>query len=242
MINTPLETLAKDFKYYASSLAEMWLNLMLKRQYQEAGQLCINFIESYSFGFKGRSFEIDEEEYNDLLILLIFFKGLHEYVQLCQITEDKNWHEENEVVEHVWLKLCDCRERLEFSSKYCQGEAIERVFYDLDGLEKFFQDTFGNGSYFSPGMVADTSLCNICHQDCRACSHLAGRLYGGKICFYQPVNPIFNHVAIVKIPKDPRCRIWHWHIKDNEDESIVIKDACILTSSRVDDFLQDYES
>lgn len=90
--------------------------------------------------------------------------------------------------------------------------------------------------------MADTSLCNICNQDCRACSHIAGRLYNGKICSYQPVNPQPNHVAYVKIPKDLRCRVWSWQIKDNEDGSIRIDDACILTSFSVDDFLQDSET
>ncbi len=231
-----------DFKSHASALAEAWLILMQKTQYHEARRICIDFIEKYGSAFKVRALEIDEDEYNKLLILLIFFKSLHEYVQLCQITTDRNWHENNTTVEQVWIKLCDCRERLQFSSQYCQCEATNRVLSDLDGLDEFFRDVFGNGSYLSPGIVADASLCNICNQDCRACSHIAGRLYSGKICSYQPINPQLNHVAVVKIPKDLRCRIWSWQIKDNEDGSIRIDDACILTSFSVDNFLQDSEA
>jgi hypothetical protein len=154
---------------------------MKKKQYHEAAQLCIDFLENYSSAFKSRTLEIDEDDYNKLLILLIFFKGLHEYVQLCQITNDRNWHEDHTTVENVWVKLCDCRERLQFSSQYYQGEVIDRVFSNLDGLEEFFRDVFRDGSYFSPGIIADASLCNICNQDCRACSHVAGRLYNGVV-------------------------------------------------------------
>ncbi|MGE5659773.1 MAG: hypothetical protein ACM37W_24540 [Actinomycetota bacterium] len=228
-----------DFKSYVSSLAEEWLRLMQKKLYHEASQLCINFLENYGSAFKVRTLKIDEDEYNKLLVLLVFFKSLHEYVQLCQITNNRNWSKDNSTVEKVWIKLCDCRERLQFSSQYCQGEAIDQVLSNLDSLEEFFRDVFGSGYYLSPGIVADPSLCNICNQDCRACSHIAGRMYTGKICSYQPVNPQLNHIALVKIPKDLRCRIWSWQIKDNEDGSIRIDDACILTSFSVDDFLHD---
>lgn len=241
MSSSPLNTVTKDFKGHASDLTESWPDLMKKKHYNEAAQLCIDFLENYGSAFKSRTLEIDEERYNKLFILLVFFKGLHEYVQLCQITNDRNWYKDHTTVENVWIKLCDCRERLQFSSQCCQGEVIDRVFSGLDGLEEFFRNVFGEGSYLSPGIVADVSLCSICNQDCRACSHVAGRLYNGKICFYQPVNPQLNHVALVKTPKDLRCRIWSWHIKDNEDESIRIDNACILTSFSVDDFLQDSE-
>ena len=141
-------------------------------------------------------------------------------------------------------ELCDCRERLEFVSHYFQGEVIERVIQDLNGLEEFFRDAFGNGYYCSPGIVLDGSICNICNQDFRACSHIAGRLYAGRICFYQPLNPQIDHVAIVKTPKDLRCRIWDWHIKDNEDKKtgITIENLCVLTTFSVNDFLRAFES
>ena len=242
MSNSPLKIATRDLKSHAPSLAEAWLSLMQDRQYDKANQLCIDFIDSYKSAFKLRALEIDEDDYNKLLILLVLFKGLYEYVHLCQITNDRNWHKNNTTVEQIWTKLCDCRERLQFSSQHCKGEVINRVLSDLSGLEEFFRGVFGEGSYLSPGIVADTSLCSICNQDCRACSHIAGRLYSGKICAYQPVNPQLDHVAIVKIPKDLRCRIWSWQIKENEDGSSRIDEACILTSFSVDDFLRDSEA
>lgn len=173
---------------------------------------------------------------------MVFIKALEEYVQICQITQDIEWFKSNETVEKVWIKLCDCMARLNFSSVNCKGEAISKVTDSLNRLEKFFQDTFGNGSYLNPGIIADKSLCSICNKDCRACSHIAGRIYNRKICYYKPVKPRINHVALVEIPKDPRCRIWSWQIKDNEeDEGITIDKACILTSFSVDDFLYEIE-
>ncbi|MEG4585410.1 hypothetical protein QUA54_09355 [Microcoleus sp. MOSTC5] len=242
MSNNPLKSTTTDFESHASALAEAWLILMQEKQYHEASRLCIDFLENYSSAFKVRALEIDEDGYNKLLILLVFFKGLHEDVQLCQIINDRNWYEDNTTVEQVWRKLCDCRERIQFSSQYCQSKAINRVFSDLDDLEEFFRAVFGNGCYLSPGIIADASLCNICNEDCRGCSHIAGRLYSGKICFYQLVNPLINHVALVKIPKDLRCRIWSWQIKDNEDKSSRIDAAPILTLFSVDNFLRDSEA
>jgi len=242
MSNNPLKSTTTDFESHASALAEAWLILMQKKQYHEANRLCIDFLENYSSAFKGRALEIDEDGYNKLLILLVFFKGLHDEVQLCQITNDRNWYEDKTTVERVWIKLCDCRERIQFSSQYYQGEVINRVLSDLEDLEEFFRDVFGNGCYFSPGIIADASLCNICNQDCRGCSHIAGRLYSGKICSYQLVNPQLDHVGLVKIPKDLRCRVWSWQIKNNEDGSIRIDAACVLTSFSVDDFLRDSEA
>jgi hypothetical protein len=228
-----------DFDADVSNLVETWLDLMRKKQHDEAKILCIDFIATYGLAFKQRIFEVDENEYNKLLILLVLVKGLHDYTQLCHITTSGDWHENNATVEEVWIKLCDCRERIKFVSQFYQGEAIERVIKDSDGLEMFFRDVFGNGSYLSPGIIMDKYLCSICHEDSRACLHVAGKLYGGRICSYRPVNPQFDHVAIVKVPKDRRCRIWSWHIQDrNEGEGSTMK-APVLTTFSVDDFLRD---
>ncbi len=232
-----LKTESVDFEVHVSELVETWLKLMFNKQYEEADLLCTNFITNYGSAFKQRVFEVDDNEYNKLLILLILIKGLHDSVQICQATSNGRWHEHNSIVEQVWIKLCDCKERLEFASRFYQGEVIRKVAQSLDGLESFFQRAFGNGMYLSPGIIVDKYLCNICHKDSRACSHVAGRLYGGRICSYQSVNPQVNHVALVRVPKDLRCRIWSWHIQDNDEgEGITLK-APVLTPFSIDDFL-----
>lgn len=244
MTNLSIVSDLGNIKSEASGLAEKWLSLMKEMRYEQANILCINFIEKYGSFFRKRDLDIGEKKYNQLLVLLIFFKGLQEYVQLCQTTQNKQWFEDNSVVEHVWIKLCDCRERIEFSLQYCHWKDAESILCDLAGLLNFFTEAFGVGNYLSLGIVFDRSICNICHQDFRACSHVERRLYNGKICFYQPVNPQPNHVAIVKKPKDLRCRIWSWNMKEpnQEDGSLTIENACVLTTFSVDDFLQKFES
>jgi hypothetical protein len=234
----------KQIEIYASSLVDTWLNLMMEKQYQEAENICIDFIKKYGSLFGKRAFKIKEDEYNRLLVLLVLVRGLQEYIHLCKTTKSISWHEDNSTIENVWIKLCDCRERLEFVSHYYQGEVIERVTHDINGLENFFRDTFGDGLYCSPGIILDGCLCNICNQDFRACSHIAGRLYNGQICSYKPINPQIDHVAIVEIPKDLRCRIWEWYIKDNKDKEtgITIENLCVLTTFSVNDFLQEFEA
>lgn len=241
MASNPLNNNLADFEAVILSLFEKYLDLIPKKQYKEADALCTNFINHYGNAFKQRIYnDVDENKYNNLLISLVFVKGLHDYLQLCQMTRHDDWHEDNSNIERVWTKLCDCRERLKFSSRFCQSTAIDIIAQNLDGLETFFQNAFGNGYYLSPGIIVDKYLCNICCKDSRGCSHVAGRLYSGSICSYRPVNPQINHVALVKIPKDPRCRIWAWHFLDNNEGKEVKFKSPILTSFGVDNFLRDY--
>ena len=227
-----------NFEEYASDLIEEWLNLMSQKEYDKANDLCFNFIDNYSLILNKRLFGQNEKNYNIILIILILFKGLQDYIQLCQMTQDRDWYKDSKTVECVWIVLCDSTERIDFASNYCNSEIIERVVIDIKGLEKFFRDSFGDGMYFSPGIIADKSLCNICQKDARACSHIAGRLYDGRICYYQQVNPQIDHIALVKVPKDPRCRIWSWQVKDNDQgEGIKIDKACVFTTFSIDDFI-----
>ena len=134
--------------------------------------------------------------------------------------------------------MCDCKERLEFASGYCRGDVIDQVRESVDGLEKFFRESFGDGTYTSPGIISDKLLCSICQKDSRACAHIPGRLYYGRICRYQLINPRLEHIALVKVPKEPRCRIWSWQVKDNLDgEGATLDPICILTTFSIDDFL-----
>lgn len=135
----PRKNDSKNLEICVSSLVKTYLNLMLKKQYQEADILCKNFIDDYGSAFKQRAFNLDEDEYNKLLILLVLVKGFHDYLQLCLMTSYDNWHEDNSTVEEVWTRLCDCRERLKFSLRFYQCEAIDGVVRDLDNLGNFFR-------------------------------------------------------------------------------------------------------
>ncbi len=47
-----------------------------------------------------------------------------------------------------------------------------------------------------------------------------------------------NHIAIVKNPKDMRCRLWPWNMKKDSQGMLEIHDSLFSTTFAVDDFLQ----
>lgn len=227
----------------ASNLVEAWLRLMSTQQFDLADILCFIFIAKYKKTLKTFSLTNRENDYYVLHSLLVLFKGMQDYVELEKLTQDNTWHKKQKIVEKIWTKKCDCKDRLEFISANFRGEVIEKILKEINNIEKFFIQAFGKAYYFSPGLIADKFICNICYQDTRACSHIQGRLYKGRICKYDPVNERLNHVALVEYPKDLRCRIWPWSINNNKDqneESRTIK-APILTTFSVDDFLREEE-
>ena len=228
----------EEFDSNTEDTVGSWLEMMLDERFQDAADLCDSFIEKYRAGFQERALKIESNEYNDLLVVLVFIKGLFDYVQLCKLTSSESWYNNKDYIESAWIKLCDCRERLVFSSQSCRGEAIDLVFRSLSKLEEFYLHTFGAGNYVSPGIEFEGGLCSICNVDFRACSHVPGGLYEGAICTCRPINPSFNHLALVDTPKDPRCRIWSWNLQENPDKSVTTM-MPILFAFSVDDFLRD---
>jgi hypothetical protein len=163
---------------------------------------------------------------------------LHDYNQLLQITENVNWYQDCSIVECAWIKLCDCRERIEYSSQCFKGQVVKEIIKQLDDLEVFFPDAFEHNNYISAGIIVDKYLCNICNEDTRGCCHINGNLYGGKICNYQQINPRFDHIALVEVPRDPRCRIWPWHLQYNDDGEVTgLTNIPMIMSGGISDFL-----
>jgi hypothetical protein len=215
-----------------------WLTHSSQGNIDRAESICRQFIDEHKPIFRERLWEEETNRYNSLLICLVLSKGLHDFTQLSRLTHDQRWHIQNKMTETIWIKKCDCKDRIEFAFNYCNHKAIDKVLRSIYGLEEFFQEEFGNGTYASPALVYEKLTCNVCGIDARACQHIEGRLYDGKICRYQPCNPSVNHVGLVKTPRDPRCRIWPWQIQDNtENEGSTIEAMMILTSFSVDDFI-----
>jgi hypothetical protein len=221
----------------ASNLVEQWLVLMSRQQLDLANTLCSIFIEKNKKILKKLLYRNLRHDYNKLYLLLILFKCMQDYTELHKITQDKLWLKKSEKIEKVWIKKCDCKDRLEFISDNFEGVVIEKILDGINRVENFFRKVFGNGLYLSPGLVADKFICNICQKDTRACLHIAGRLYKGRICNVSPINEVCNHVALVQEPKDYRCRIWPWNT-DNEEKAMLIE-APVLTTFSVDDFLRE---
>jgi hypothetical protein len=216
----PLSNNSIEFKAILLEFIEIWFGLTLGNQYKQAEKICTDFITEYGSAFKMLTLRVVSDEYNLLFICLIFVKGLQDYNQLLVMTENVDWHQDCSTVELSWIKLCDCRERIKYSSQCFKGQIIEEITKKLDDLEDFYPNAFEETNYISSGIIVDKYLCNICSEDVRSCCHINGNLYGGKICNYKPINPRFDHVALVKVPKDPRCRIWPWNIQYDDNGKV----------------------
>ncbi|PSB59165.1 hypothetical protein [Chamaesiphon polymorphus] len=226
------------FKNLLIESVSKWFDLVLEKQHEQAKKICNDFIAQYGSQLKNLTFSEAEDEYNLLFISLVFVKSLHDYNQLLQITENVTWHQDRFKVECAWIKLCDCRERIEYSSQCFKGQVVKEIIKHLDDLEVFFPNVFEEGNYISPGIIVDKYLCNICNEDTRNCCHISGKLYDGKICSYQQINPRIDHVALVKVPRDPRCRIWPWNIRCNNDGKVTgMTNIPIIISGGMSDFL-----
>jgi hypothetical protein len=191
-IKDPLDNNSIDFKALLLKSIETCFRLILKNQHKQAEEMCTDSIIKYGAVFKNIIFDVVGSDYQQIYTSLILLKGLQEYNQLLQINENVSWQQDCSTIEFVWLKLCDCRERIEYSSQCLKSQFLEDIIQYLDNLESFFPDAFEDGSYLSPGIVVDKYLCSICGEDTRACFHLGGRLYSGKICAYKPINPQTN--------------------------------------------------
>jgi hypothetical protein len=226
------------FKIILLELIETWFDLTSRNQYKQAEKICADFIIEYGSAFKNLTFNVVGDEYNLLFISLIFVKGLQDYNHLLVITENIDWCQNSSTVERSWIKLCDCRERIEYSSQCFKGQAVEEIIKKLDDLGGFFPNAFEENNYISSGIIVDRYLCNICNEDVRACCHVNGNLYGGNICSYKPINSRFDHVALVKVPRDPRCRIWPWNIQYDDNGKVTrLINIPIIMSGGISDFL-----
>jgi len=74
-----------------------------------------------------REWDNEVNLYNNLLICLILIKGLHDFTQLSQIMKDDLWETKNEMIESIWDKKCDCKDRVEFISNLCKHQIIGDV-------------------------------------------------------------------------------------------------------------------
>jgi len=179
--------------------------------------------------------EKSEEFLQSVFYLSVFFRTLYDFAALKELTSPDDWVRNRESLEAVWVKLCDCKERLEFVRSAVAGDTVERIANDLAELEAFYFTHFGQGLYVSPVLLVKRAFCTICKKDIRCCAHLSGRVYAGRRCAAIPdtVGLEMKSCDFVQIPRDLRCRIWPWQVK--EDKLLGIK---ILTIFQIDDFIE----
>jgi len=169
------------------------------------------------------------------LYLSVFFRALYDFACLISITSVPNWSQSEASLETAWEKLCDCKDRFAFARPRIMGPLRDIVASNLAEIDDFYNTNFGQGWYMSPELLVKRELCSICRQDMRTCSHISGRVYSGQICFAVADSDGIELTAgaIVRVPHDPRCRVWPWQMKNSE--ALGIK---ILSFFRIDDFME----
>jgi hypothetical protein len=241
MKNQIMQKTDQAFEAKVSQTVYQWQVLMDEEKENEAENICLQFINLYKLIYVNREWENAVNLYNKLLICLILVKGLHDFSKLSQRMKVDQWETKNEMIESIWTNKCDCKDRMKFISNLCEhpiiGDILERIYT----FEESFRECFGDGYYSSPALIFDKLVCSICGDDARACNHLVGHLYNGVICRYHDINPVIQHVGLVKSPRDPRCRIWDWNLKEDSEGNNTMEGICIMTSFSVDDFIWDKE-
>jgi len=166
--------------------------------------------------------------------LAVFFRALHDFAEVAEISGHVNWAQKDELVESLWSKFCDCRDRIDLVRHAIRGDFIEQVADILTKIQDFYLAAFCQGHYMSPEIVAKRELCSICLTDLRSCSHISGRIYSGKLCSSILDSDGIRLVSgsLVRVPHDPRCRVWPWNIKNNKSE------VMLLSFFRIDDFME----
>ena len=87
----------------------------------------------------------------------------------------------------------------------------EQRLRDLENLES---QIFPPQVFTSAGFVSDRLDCSICSERYSNCEHLRGKPYMGVFCEVIHRNPRGDHVAVVKVPADKRCRVVSFKTKD----------------------------
>lgn len=82
-------------------------------------------------------------------------------------------------------------------------------------LETIEQLVFPTQIFQSVGAIVSKQECSICGADYDECEHLVGKPYMGEFCSIIARGIEFDHVAIVEVPADKRCRITSFS-KDGE--------------------------
>ncbi len=161
--------------------------------------------------------EIEQEIYRIKQYKAQFrMRGAEEYVNeffhmQCMLNAMKS-------VLHMWLKV----KSSDFSEAWCcLIDAQEYVHValkikDYQGariIEKFLlqveETIFPKPTYFmSSGHVETIGKCSICNLSFSLCEHIENQVYMGKLCMRVEKKILkFDHVALVKEPKDKRCII-----------------------------------
>ncbi len=224
-----------DYLSQAENYIQKWYDHTVKRELDKAIYLCQSLIQPYKQILNNRDWpKATENDFNNFLILAITFKAFEDYAELGKIIIQDKWDQDNSNLEAVWLKLWDSKDRFDSVRGKIQSEIVDRIYSNLEDLLAQYKQNFGNGLYASPEILIKKEVCSICQKDIRACTHIKGRWYDGKICRGIAEDIEMKTISIVTVPKDPRCRIWPWREKEER-----VFEMAVLTLFQVDNFLND---
>lgn len=211
----------EEFPTFCLERFDAWFNHFKHQQYPECDEISDSHVQLCNKILTEKTWD-SEEENNISYITGVLFAGLKEFVQLAQLTKDRKWHLDQPRTENVWNLLWNCDERFGFCDTYFKHEDFTWILRILKELKKDFILHFGPGLYSSPEILFKNETCSICQKDTRACLHISGKLYNGIMCYSMPQEVQLRSVSIVKIPRDPRCRIWAWNFNDDNTYSTPI--------------------
>lgn len=226
--------LKAQFKQYCIDQIEKWFENLKKRNYSICNSIANDQLKLCKEILKKRIWNDDEEENNIAFICGVLFKGFSEFVKLAGLTRNINWPKDNKKTETIWNLMWNCLDRFDFCYRYFKGDDFNWIIAKLSQLESNFMENFGSGLYSSPEILIKKEICSICQQDIRICAHISGELYSGIMCYGVPNDIQIRAISLVTVPRDPRCRMWPWNMK--EDRTLT---GTVMTFFRIDDWLTD---
>lgn len=218
------------------------IKLVNRTNYEICKSNTIEAINSVKHILKTKPWGEYNDFYNNVLIHGIMFKSLDDLLDIITLTNDKKWIEEHKIIEEVWRKMIDCKERTLYVKNYLNEGYFDFIMTNINNLEKVFNHNWGGSMYMSVEFIYDP-VCNICFEDIRTCEHKKNVIYNGRLCKIIRQNFEFKMSNFVDEPHDFRCRIWPWNInfKDAEENERTTFSSVIFTFFTVDDFLNDEE-
>jgi hypothetical protein len=117
---------------------------------------------------------------------------------------------------------------------------LEHQHARLESIEKLL---FPPQVFLSAGWIVGRQECSICAAEYGTCDHLVGKPYMGQLCSIVAKELEGDHVAIVKVPSDKRCRVvtfqvesgtrnrMTWKIEPSKDRNLGVHDVSGDSSS-----------
>ncbi|WP_171938754.1 hypothetical protein [Herbaspirillum rubrisubalbicans] len=93
----------------------------------------------------------------------------------------------------------------------------------LAHLHELEKQLFPPQTFMSAGFLSTQLDCSICGQPTAKCDHLRGRPYMGQLCEFIHREPRGDHVALVEVPADKRCRVVSIKTKDGHKDRITLE-------------------